>query len=105
MKKRHFGMVLAGMVAVIGLAGGLYGAVSVPHIFGDHMVVQRQKPVVVWGWAEPGEQVRVQLGDHVQAGQADGEGKWKVVLGAMEANSTPMTMTITGTNVISIEDV
>ena len=33
-----------------------------PKIFGDHMVLQRDKPINVWGWAEPGEDVKVTLG-------------------------------------------
>ena len=36
--------------------------VRLPKIFGDHMVLQRDKPINVWGWAEPGEDVKVTLG-------------------------------------------
>jgi len=34
--------------------------ISLPTLFGDHMVLQQKKAVPVWGWAEPGEEVRVE---------------------------------------------
>ena len=37
-------------------------------VFGDHMVLQRDKPVPVWGWAEPGEQVTVEFAGQRQNG-------------------------------------
>jgi len=36
--------------------------VTLPHVFGSHMVLQQQKPAQIWGWAKPGEAVTVQLG-------------------------------------------
>ncbi len=96
---------MAAVVTAICLPGRLYGDVSVAHIFGDHMVLQQQKPVVVWGWADQGEHVSVQLGNNIKTVQTDTEGKWKVDLPAMEASSTPMEMTIKGTNVITIKDI
>ena len=33
------------------------GDVTLPRIFTDHMVLQRDRPIAVWGWAEPGEKV------------------------------------------------
>ena len=33
--------------------------VRLPKIFGDHMVLQRDRPISIWGWAEDGEQVSV----------------------------------------------
>ena len=38
-----------------------FGDVQLASVFSDHMVLQRGKPVPVWGTAEPGEKVTVQL--------------------------------------------
>jgi len=37
--------------------------VRVPHVFSSHMVLQRDRPLTIWGWADRGETVTVQLGD------------------------------------------
>ena len=42
--------------------------VKLPAVFGDHMVLQRDVPLPVWGWADPGEKVTVTLGEPVQDG-------------------------------------
>jgi len=69
--------------AALLLGGVLFPAeaeVRLPAIFGDHMVLQRDAPLTVWGWADPGELVRVSLkADHVKT-RADGEGAWRVTL-------------------------
>ena len=56
-------------------------------IFGDHMVLQRDKPVPVWGTADPGEEVTVEFAGQTKASTADKDGNWKVVLDPMEASS------------------
>jgi len=40
----------------------LHAEVRLPAIFSDHMVLQRDRPLNIWGWGEPGENVRVSLG-------------------------------------------
>jgi sialate O-acetylesterase len=37
----------------------LQGAIELPAIFGDHMVLQRDKPIPVWGWSDEGQEVKV----------------------------------------------
>ena len=48
---------------------------QLPKLFGDHMVLQRDKPIKVWGWANPGETVSVEFAGVCAirpiAGQAD----------------------------------
>ncbi|MFT5127505.1 MAG: sialate O-acetylesterase [Rhodothermales bacterium] len=60
------------------------------------MVIQRSKPVDVWGWSKPGDKVTVTFAANTAAGTADAGGKWTATLPAMEANSTPASMTIKG---------
>lgn len=59
--------------------------VSTPSIFGDHMVLQRGKPIPVWGQAEPAEQVRVTLGRATRTSTACAEGHWMVKMPKMKA--------------------
>ena len=78
--------------------------VTLPHVFGSHMVLQQEKPLIIWGWAAPGETVTVQLASEKQSTQANEKGEWKVVLPAMKA-SGPYTLTVSGPSTITLEDV
>mgnify|MGYP000160518085 CR=1 FL=1 len=64
---------------------GKPAGLRLPSVFGDHMVLQRDVRVPIWGWAEPGEKITVQLGRQEVAAQAGREGKWMVKLPAMQA--------------------
>jgi len=56
-------------------------------VFSDHMVLQRDKPVPVWGWAGPGEPVTVSFGGQEKKVAADAAGKWMVKLDPLPANA------------------
>jgi len=86
------------------LSAGAIADVRLPHVFSDHMVLQREMPLPIWGWAEPGESVRVQLGERTAATKADQEGCWRVELPAMEAGG-PHELVISGKNTLRIADV
>ena len=45
-------------------------------IFGDNMVLQRGKPNPIWGWSQPGDTVRVEIGEHSATATAGADGKW-----------------------------
>ncbi len=68
------------------------------------MVLQRDRPVRVWGWAEPGEKVTVALGAHRAEAVADKDGGWGVALPAMKAGG-PHELTVRSTNTITLTDV
>ena len=61
-----------------------------PRILGDNVVLQREKPVGIWGWAEPGEKVDVSFAGTVRSATADGQGVWNVKLPALAANRSGM---------------
>ena len=73
------------------------GAVRLPDLFDDNMVLQRGRPIPVWGVAEPGEQVTVTLAGQQAVVQADAGGKWLVRLPAMAAGG-PYELKAYGTN-------
>ena len=62
--------------------------VKIPNVLGDNMVLQRQKPVAVWGTAENGEKVTVTFAGNTANATAE-NGMWKVQLPPMQANAKP----------------
>ena len=97
-------MVLLLMAAVIGSPSTVLAEIHLPHVFGSHMVFQREKPLNIWGWATPRETVTVQLGAVSQNAQANDRGEWKVMLPAMQAGG-PYALTVSGSSVVKFDDV
>lgn len=73
-----------------------FAAPSVDAIFGDHMVVQRDKPVVVFGSAAAGESVTVTFGKDSAKAQASASGRWLVKLPARRATTAPAEIRVDG---------
>jgi sialate O-acetylesterase len=71
-------------------------------LFGDHAVLQQQKPVPVWGRAEPGEKVTVAFGGVTGTAVADAQGRWRVTLEALPASSVGRELTITGADGVPV---
>ncbi len=71
----------------------LAGLVTGP-LFTDNMVLQRDKPVVIWGNAGRGETVTVEFAGQTKSGATDESGKWRVTLEPLPASSEPRSMTI-----------
>jgi sialate O-acetylesterase len=87
------------------LAGSAQADVKLPAIFGDHMVLQRDLPVAVWGWADPGEAVTVRAGSSAAKVVAGANGKWMVKVGPLSASDQPIEMTVSGKNAVRFTDV
>jgi sialate O-acetylesterase len=92
------------VLAILAMAQVGRGEVKLPSIFASHMVLQQQKPIVVWGTADADEKVTVQIGTAAAQTTTDATGKWKVSLPAMTAGG-PHTLTVTASNKITLEDV
>lgn len=72
------------------------GQLKLHAIFDSDMVLQRGKPIVIWGWAAPGATVSVQFGNDKADAQAAGDkGRWEVTFPAREASAVPQTLTVT----------
>lgn len=81
-------------------------ALELPSIFSDHMVLQRDQPLPVWGRAEPGAPVRVAFHEQVAETVAAADGTWKLKLPAQAANATPSTLEVSsGADRLVFEDV
>ncbi len=61
--------------------------VKLAGLFGDHMVLQRDMPVRVWGWADPGEQVSVSIAGQSKSAAAGPDGSWMVTLDPLHAGA------------------
>jgi sialate O-acetylesterase len=69
-----------------------------PAIFSDHMVLQQQMPIGVWGWAAPGERIEVRLRTQRVSTTADRDGRWRVTL-APETAGGPDELAVAGATV------
>ncbi len=68
----------------------------VHNLFQSNMVIQRDRPIGIWGWAAPSEKVTVTFGDNTQSVTAGADRSWKVELPAMPVSSEPQTISIQG---------
>jgi len=66
------------------------------NLFQSDMVIQRDKPIWIWGWVEPGEKVSVTFGDQTQSATAAADRSWKVEMPAMTASSEPHRLVVQG---------
>ena len=70
----------------------------VSNVFQSNMVLQRDKPVAIWGWGTPGEKITLTFGNQQQNATVAEDRAWRVNLAAMPANSKPQTLTVQGSN-------
>jgi sialate O-acetylesterase len=78
--------------------------VQLPKIFGDHMVLQRDKSITIWGWADAKERITVSLNKQSKWVTAGKDGSWKVSLAAESAGG-PYNLVVKGKNTINLEDI
>lgn len=78
---------------------------SVAPVFGDHMVIQREQPVRVWGEAEPGSRVTVELAGHGDLAVADATGAWELALDPLPAGGPHELRITSGDDLMAFEDV
>jgi len=102
---KTFVLFTATLLAV--LPGSLARAeLRLPNIFGDQMVLQRDKPIRVWGWAKPAAAVEVSLGTQSMQATADDQGHWQVQLEALPASWDAMVLQVSsGDETLSVNDI
>ncbi len=75
-------------------------------IFRSNMVLQRDKPITIWGWAESGTVVKVTFGSRAATSKAAGAGRWEVTFEPQPANKTPQTITVeAGHDVLTLANI
>ena len=75
-----------------------------PHILSDHAVLQRDRPIHIWGWDAPGVSVTIDFRRQHATTQADDLGAWSVYLNPEKAGG-PDTLTIHGSAEITLSDI
>jgi sialate O-acetylesterase len=96
--RRHFAYLLAFLVASVHAEDFRLGSP-----FSDHMVLQREKPVPLWGWANAGETVTVSFAGQSKSATASADGRWSLKLDALSASAEPSVLIATGNEGRKIE--
>ncbi len=86
------------------LVAPLQADVRLPKVIGSHMVVQQGQPATIWGWADPGETVVVEMGTSRGETKADDGGKWSVKIDPPAAGG-PYEIHVVGSNTLKLTDV
>ena len=86
------------------LCAGLQAEVTMPPVFGDHMILQQGVTLPIWGSAAPGESVSVSCSGLYAETRADGAGRWRVTLRPLRTSFDPVNLVINGSNRIEIHD-
>ncbi len=97
-------------VLLLLLAPVAYAELKVANVFGDHMVLQQEMPIRVWGWVAPGASVQVDLTDYQNAAafktRTGDDGKWSVKLPSRKANGKTLQMlVVSGEEKIKFDDI
>jgi sialate O-acetylesterase len=69
---------------------------KLPAVFSDHMVLQRDKPIAVWGWADADEEIIVEFAGQKKNAKADASGKWSLRLEPLTASAESRKLTAKG---------
>ena len=95
-----------GTTAALVLASPVAEAASLrlARLFADHMVLQRDQPVRVWGWAEPGQRVSVRIADFDVPAMTGPTGRWQTLLPPFEAGG-PRTLTVEAGATVTVHDI
>ena len=87
------------------LSLNLHAGPSLPAIFGDNMVLQRDHANPVWGWAEEEEKITVSIGGQSHETTAGADGNWQVKLKPMKATGKPLTLSVKGDNELEFKNI
>jgi sialate O-acetylesterase len=86
------------------LAATAQAEVRLSNVFGEHMVLQRDRPLRVWGEATPGQTLTVELAGHKASTRVDADGRWRVQLAPLPAGG-PYRLRVQGDQAIELDDV
>ncbi len=93
------------LAAFVSVSRQVNADVKLPQLFSDRAVLQRDRPLPVWGWAEPDEKVTVSLGTKQAEAVTGKDGRWSVKLTAQPMSKEPLTLKVVGKNTVEVKDV
>ena len=86
------------------MSQSIFAHVKLPRLFSDNMVLQRGKPIPIWGWAAAKEKITVQLKGQTKTTITSADGKWKIYLDPIAAGG-PYKLKVQGTNIINFKNI
>lgn len=86
------------------ISSSSFADVRLPAVFSDHMVLQSGVSAPVWGWASPGEKIKVEIAGKTAEATAGADGKWRANLPELKAGG-PHKLVVAGMSRIVIDDV
>ena len=89
---------------LIFFSGSVWADVKLPALVSENMVLQRDAQINLWGWADPGEKVRIQFQGKRLSAKAGKDEKWTIALSPLPAGG-PYDMVIKGKNTITIRNI
>ncbi|MDE3144149.1 MAG: hypothetical protein KGL19_08345 [Bacteroidota bacterium] len=95
---------LFAFIITVILSMHLFANVSLPKIFGNDMVLQRNKPIKIWGMASANEKISVQFNKQIKNTHADKLGNWFLFLDTENAGG-PFQLIVTGENKITLNNI
>jgi sialate O-acetylesterase len=98
MKKTSLSLLLALLAATA------HAEVRLAQVFSDHMVLQRDRPLNVWGQATPGQTLSIDLGGRSGTARAGADGRWRVQLAALPAGG-PHRLVVRGDQTVVLNDI
>ena len=91
-------------IALLILSFGAIAEIQPAKIFSDHMVLQRNQPVAIWGTANADTDIHLALNDHRYTARSDSDGQWRITIPAQKAGG-PYTLSLNGDGEAAIRDV
>ena len=82
------------LIPLAGVGSGLGAELKLACLFADHGVLQRDKAVPVWGWAEAGKELTVSFAGQTKTTKVESDGRWRVQLDPMPANQTGQVLLV-----------
>ncbi len=95
---------LVTVFSLIGFNTILHADITLPNIFGDHMVIQRLQTNPVWGKADPGENITVKIHGQYHTTTAGEDGNWRVMLNPVPTGG-PYELIIEAKNTVTLRDI
>lgn len=106
MKRAFAGWFAAFCTAMLAAASPALAELKLAPLFVDGAVLQRERPVAVWGWADAGQTVTVSFHDQSAGATADAKGRWQATLSAMPASADGANLTVTSSaEKLTVKDV
>jgi len=104
LRLRTLHLVTAGLLAAAA-SPALHAAATLAPLFTNGAVLQRDKPLPVWGTGTPGEKISVTFAGQTLATTTSPEGRWRVTLAPLPASTAPRELTVTATNTLTVRDI